>query len=66
MRGWYSRRLEHLEPTWWATWASIAVGLVEIVALLWPVGDRRWPSRISKSNADRSSSQFLPISGRPS
>jgi hypothetical protein len=43
LRGWYSARLEHLEPAWLATWTAAAVGPVEIVALLWPLEEAPWP-----------------------
>lgn len=43
LRGWYSRRLEHLEPAWLASWSATAVGPIEVVALLWPLSDDAWP-----------------------
>jgi len=42
-RGWYSRRLEHLEPAWLASWSATAAGSIEIVALVWPLSMGEWP-----------------------
>jgi len=42
-RGWYSCRLEHLEPAWLASWSATAIGSIDIVALVWPLSVGEWP-----------------------
>ena len=41
--GWYSRRLEHVEPAWTASWSATGVASIDIVALIWPLSAGRWP-----------------------
>jgi hypothetical protein len=42
-RGWYSRRLEHVEPAWLASWSATVAGSIDIVALVWPLSVDEWP-----------------------
>ena len=42
-RGWYSRRLEHVEPAWLASWSATAGASIDIVALIWPLSGDKWP-----------------------
>lgn len=43
LRGWFSRRLEHVEPACLGTWSAAAVGPLDIVALVWPLSGGPWP-----------------------
>jgi hypothetical protein len=43
LRGWYSRRLEHVEPAYLASWSASAVGPLHVVALVWPLSQDDWP-----------------------
>jgi hypothetical protein len=42
-RGWYSRRLEHVESAWLASWSATAGASIDIVALIWPLAGDEWP-----------------------
>jgi len=42
--GWWSPRLESVQPAWFCAWGALAAGPIELVALLWPLrGNEVWP-----------------------